>query len=64
MKYVTYIIVVIAIAFIVLNITKLDFDNLFQGESVVALICIVAILCAVILLLIFNTSKAIDNKNK
>ena len=64
MKYVTYIIVVIAIALIVLNITKLDFDHLFQGESVVALICIVAILCAVILLLIFNTSKAIDNKNK
>ncbi|HLV51290.1 MAG TPA: hypothetical protein VKY44_04980 [Flavobacterium sp.] len=64
MKYVTYIIIALAVALVVLNITKLDFDNLFQGESVVALICIVAILCAVILLLIFNTSKAIDDKNK
>lgn len=64
MKYVTYIVIAIAIALIVLNITKLDFNNLFQGESVVALICIVAIFCAIILLLIFNTSKAIDNKNK
>ncbi len=64
MKYVTYIVIAIAIALIVLNITKLDFNNLFQGESVIALICIVAIFCAVILLLIFNTSKAIDNKNK
>lgn len=64
MKYVTYIVIAIAIALIVLNITKLDFNNLFQGESVIALICIIAVLCAVILLLIFNTSKAIDNKNK
>jgi len=63
MKYVTYIVIALAVALIVLNITKLDFDNLFQGESVISLICIVAILCAVILLLIFNTSKAIDNKN-
>ena len=64
MKYVTYIVIAIAIALIVLNITKLDFNNLFQCESVIALICIIAVLCAVILLLIFNTSKAIDNKNK
>lgn len=60
----TYIVIAVAIALIIVNLTKLDPDNLFQGDSVVALICIIAILCAVILLLIFNTSKAIDNKNK
>lgn len=64
MKYMTYIVIAVAIALIIVNLTKLDPDNLFQGDSVVALICIIAILCAVILLLIFNTSKAIDNKNK
>jgi len=60
----TYIVIAVAIALIIVNLMKLDPDNLFQGDSVVALICIIAILCAVILLLIFNTSKAIDNKNK
>lgn len=64
MKYMTYIVIAVAIALIIVNLMKLDPDNLFQGDSVVALICIIAILCAVILLLIFNTSKAIDNKNK
>lgn len=64
MKYSTYIIVAIAVGLIVLNITKLDFNNLFNGQSVVALICIIAILCAVCLLFIYNTSKSIDEKTK
>lgn len=64
MKYATYIFVAIAIGLIVLNITKLDFTNLFQGQSLVALICIIAVLCAVCLLLIYNTSKSIDEKSK
>lgn len=64
MKYVTYIIITIAIALIVVNVLKLDFDNLFKGDSVVALICIVALLCAICILLIFNMSKSIDEKSK
>ena len=64
MKYATYIFVAIAIGLIVLNITKLDFTNLFEGQSLVALICIIAILCAVCLLFIYNTSKSIEDKSK
>lgn len=64
MKYATYIIIAIAVGLIGLNVTKLDFDNLFQGQSVVALICIIAILCALCLLLIYNMSKSIDEKSK
>ncbi|HLT65493.1 MAG TPA: hypothetical protein VKZ80_04000 [Flavobacterium sp.] len=64
MKIANYIIIAIAIGLIVLNVTKLDFENLFQGESVVALICIIAVLCAVCLLLIYSTSKSIDEKTK
>lgn len=64
MKIANYIIIAVAIGLIVLNVTKLDFENLFQGESVVALICIIAVLCAVCLLLIYSTSKSIDEKTK
>jgi len=64
MKIANYIIIAVAIGLIVLNVTKLDFENLFQGESVVALICIIAILCAVCLLLIYSTSKSIEDKTK
>lgn len=64
MKIANYIIIAVAVGLIVLNVTKLDFENLFQGESVVALICIIAILCAVCLLLIYSTSKSIEDKTK
>jgi len=64
MKIANYIIIAVAIGLIVLNVTKLDFENLFQGESVVALICIIAVLCAVCLLLIYSTSKSIEDKTK
>ena len=64
MKIANYIIIAVAIGLIVLNVTKLDFENLFQGESVVALICIIAVLCAVCLLLIYSTSKSIEDRTK
>ncbi len=64
MKIFTSILVLIALALIVFNITLLDFDHLFEGNSVVALIGIVASFCAVFILLIFRLSKVIDEKSK
>lgn len=64
MKIFTYIVLVLAVISIVLNITMLDLDNLFEGDSLVALIGILAILCAVVILLIFRISKSIDEKLK
>lgn len=64
MKIFTSILVVIALALIVFNITLLDFDHLFEGNSVVALIGIVASICAVCILLIFRMSKMIVEKTK
>lgn len=64
MKIFTTILVVIALALIVFNITLLDFDHLFEGNSVVALIGIVASICAVCILLIFRMSKMIVEKTK
>ncbi len=64
MKIFTSILVVIAVALIVFNITLLDFDHLFEGNSIVALIGIVASFCAIFILLIFRMSKLIEEKTK
>jgi hypothetical protein len=64
MKIFTTVLVVIALALIVFNITLLDFDHLFEGNSMVALIGIAASFCAVCILLIFKISKMIVEKTK
>lgn len=64
MKIYSYIIIAFAVALMVLNITMLDFNNLFQGDSLYALIGIVALLCAVCIVLIYRTSKMINDKTK
>jgi len=64
MKIFTSILVVIALALIIVNITLLDFDHLFEGKSMVALIGIAASFCAVFILLIFRMSKMIEEKTK
>lgn len=64
MKIFTSILVVLAITLIVFNITILDFEHLFEGNSIIALIGIAASLCAVLILLIFRMSKMIQEKTK
>ncbi|MEO8234707.1 MAG: hypothetical protein ABI549_04770 [Flavobacterium sp.] len=64
MKTFSYIIIVVAVIFIGINVSMLDFKNLFEGESLIALIGILAVLCAVVILLIFKLSKSIEEKLK
>ena len=64
MKIFTTILIVIAFALIVFNVTLLDFENPFEGDSLVAVIGIAAALCAVFILLIFRMSKKIEDKLK
>lgn len=64
MKTFTYIVFALALVFIVINATMLDFSNLFEGQSLIAIIGILATMCALVLLLIFNMSKAIDDRLK
>ena len=64
MKIFTSILVVLALALIVFNVTLLDFDHLFEGNSVIALIGIAASFCAVLILLIFRMSKMIQERTK
>lgn len=64
MKIFTNILLFIAIALIVVNIFLLDFNKPFEGNSMIALIGIVASFCAVLILLIFRMSKKIEEKTK
>ena len=64
MKIVTIIISIIALALIVFNATKVDVNSPFEGESVIALITILAALCALILLQILRISKRIEAQVK
>lgn len=64
MKIFTNVLLVIALALVIFNITLLDFRNLFGEKSIVALIGVVASFCAVCILAIFKISKIIVEKTK
>jgi len=64
MKIFTNMLLFIAIALIIVNIFLLDFNKPFEGDSMIALIGIVASFCAVLILLIFRMSKKIEEKLK
>lgn len=64
MKIFTSILVVSALGLIIFNITLLDFNHLFDGKNSIALIGIVASICAVLILLIFKVSKKIEERTK
>ena len=58
------ILILLAVALIAYNATMIDFQQPFEGDSLIALIGIVAPLCAIILLLIYMMSKRIQKKLK
>jgi len=64
MKIFTLILSIIAVALIIFNATKLNFDALFEGESYTAILTIIAALCAIILLQILRISKKIETLSK
>ncbi|HKL90777.1 hypothetical protein J4E06_07475 [Muricauda sp. NFXS6] len=63
-KTLAIILIILALALIAYNVTLVDFQNPLQGDSTIALIGILASLCAIVLMLIFMTSKKIDKKLK
>jgi len=64
MKIFTLILMIIAFILVVFNLTLIDFDTPFEGNSMIALIGIAASLCAIFILLIFRMSKKIEEKLK
>ena len=64
MKIFTTVLILFALVLIVFNITLLDFYNIFEGDSLVGLIGIMASICAVLILVIFRLSKLIQDKTR
>jgi len=62
MKYLIYVLMAIATALMVFNITKLDFQYLFEGQNMVPLIGVLAPLVVIVLLAILLISKKIEDK--
>ncbi|MEX0996815.1 MAG: hypothetical protein WDZ45_07190 [Flavobacteriaceae bacterium] len=58
------ILAVVALGLLIFNLTIIDFSDVTGKESIVALIGIVACICALLLLAILFTSKKIDKKIK
>ena len=64
MKIFTLTLVIIALGLIIFNITLLDFQNIFEGESLIGLIGIAASICAICILIIFRMSQMIEERTK
>ena len=64
MKIFTIVLSVIALGLIVFNFTQVNFDAPFDGDSIVAVITIVASLCVIMMMAILRTSKRIEQKVK
>ena len=61
-KTVSSILIIAAIALIAYNVTLVDYNDPLEGDSIIALIGILAALCALVLILIFLASKKIEKK--
>lgn len=64
MKVFIYILITLAAGLLIFNLTKLNFDNLLQGDSTVAAICVMASACTIVLLIILLVSKKIEKKKR
>jgi len=64
MKTFTILFTVVALLLIVFNATKINFEALFEGESIIAIITILALLCGIILLQILRFSKRVSEQLK
>lgn len=64
MKVASLIVIILAAAMVVFNLTKIDFDAPLKGDSMLAVITIVAALCAILLMVILRISRRIEQKVK
>lgn len=54
--------IILALALIGYNVTLVDFKAPLEGDSLIALIGVLAALCALVLILIFHTSRKIQKR--
>jgi uncharacterized membrane protein len=62
MKNLIYALILIALGLIIFNVTKLNFEAIFEGESMIAAISIMASACTILLLSILLVAKKIQKK--
>lgn len=60
MKILTLVLSVIALGLILFNATLIDLNTPFEGDSVIAIITILASLCVIIMMAILRVSNKID----
>jgi uncharacterized integral membrane protein len=60
----TIIFTVVALLLIVFNVAKVDLKAPFEGDSAIALIAILALLCGIVLLQILRLSKRVEQHQK
>lgn len=64
MKIFIYILLTIAAALLVFNLTQIDWSSPMAGNSQVAVISVLACACAIVLILILIISKQISERTK
>ncbi|MBT0607836.1 hypothetical protein [Aequorivita echinoideorum] len=64
MKTLIYILIAAAAALVIYNAFQLDFNNLLQDDSSIAVISILAGFCSILLLVILLISQKIAKKSK
>lgn len=64
MKYLIYILMLLATGLVIFNATRIDLSAPFEGDSQVAVIGVLAASCVIVLLLILLISRSIANKKK
>ena len=63
MKYIIYSIIFLALVFIGVSASVLNFQDMLKGDSAQALIVIVASLCVIVLMVILLVSRTISKKH-
>ncbi len=61
-KKISIVLILLALALIAYNVTIIDFNEPLGEQSIIAVIGVVAALCAIVLLLILLTSRKIQKK--
>lgn len=64
MKIFTIILSILALGLMIFNFTQVNFDAPFKGDSIIAIITILASLCVIVMMAILRTSKKIEQKVK
>jgi hypothetical protein len=64
MKIFSIVLSVIALGLIIFNLTKVNFEAPFKGDSMIAVITIVASLCVILMMAILRVSKKIEVLSK